>query len=139
MYATIFLITSWFDEETYYKTDYIELHSHSHNLHNPGVCPGEQGSAIKCLPRKALIEDLKKSRELLNNTTAFCYPFYEYNEYSTNILKEAGFTMAFIGEVETNYGYKLAEVNSDKYHIPRFVIFDYTSITDFKKFINEIK
>ena len=23
MYATIFLITSWFDETTYYKTDYI--------------------------------------------------------------------------------------------------------------------
>ena len=47
--------------------------------------------------------------------------------------------MAFIGEVKANYGYKLAEVNSDKYHIPRFVIFDYTSITDLKKFINEIK
>ena len=29
MYATIFLVTSWFDPKDYYKTEFIELHSHS--------------------------------------------------------------------------------------------------------------
>jgi len=126
-------------KEEYYKTEYIELHSHSHNLHNGGKCPGGQGGEIKCLDKNTLLNDLKQSRELLNNTTAFCYPFYEYNTYSENILKEAGFTMAFIGEIETYYGYKLAEVNGDKMKIPRFVMFNYTTLNDLKNYFNEIK
>lgn len=139
MNATVFLITSWYNPKEYYKTEYIELHSHSHNLHNGGKCPGGQGGEIKCLDKNTLLNDLKQSRELLNNTTAFCYPFYEYNTYSENILKEAGFTMAFIGEIETYYGYKLAEVNGDKMKIPRFVMFNYTTLNDLKNYFNEIK
>ena len=139
MNATIFLITSRFKPDDYYVTEYIELHSHSHDLHKTGVCSGGQGGGIKCLPKATILNDLKTSRELLHGSTAFCYPFYEYNEYSTNLLKEAGFTMAFIGEVNTYYGYKLAEVNGDKYHIPRFVMFNYTTISDLKEFFAEIK
>ena len=139
MNATIFLITSWFDPKTYYKTDYIELHSHSHNLHNGGKCSGGQGAEIKCLPKDEILKDLAASREALNGTTAFCYPFYEYNTYSTNLLKEAGFTMAFIGEIPTSYGYQLATVKGDKYKIPRFVIMTHTTIKDLDNYFNEIK
>ena len=139
MNATIFLITSRFNPDEYYKTDYIELHSHSHNLHSPGICPGGQGAGIKCLQEDIILKDLETSRNLLNNTKAFCYPFYEYNEYSTRLLKKAGFSMAFIGEVNTTYGYKLAESNGDKYHIPRFVMFNYTTINDLEEYFNEIK
>lgn len=139
MNATIFLITSWFDPSTYYKTEYIELHSHTHNMHNGGKCPGGQGAEIKCLPKETVLEDLTTSRNLLNNAKAFCYPFYEYNDYAINILKEAGFTMAFIGEVPTSYGYKLAEVGSNKFKIPRFVIMTHTTIKDIDKYFNEIK
>ena len=139
MMGTIFLITSWYNPKDYYKTDYIELHSHSHNLHNGGKCPGGQGGEIKCLDKSILLDDLKKSREALGGSTAFCYPFYEYNDYSTNILKEAGFTMAFIGEVRASYGpYKLAEVGGDKMHIPRFVVVTYTSMADFNQYFGEI-
>ena len=137
MNATIFLVTSWFDPSTYYKTEYIELHSHSHNLHNGGKCPGGQGGEIKCLPRETLLEDLKKSRELLNNTTTFCYPFYEYNEYSISVLKEAGYTMAFIGEVPISGGYKQATVGQDKFRIPRFVIMTHTTIKDIDNYFNQ--
>ena len=139
MNATIFLITSWHDPKTYYKTDYIELHSHSHNLHNGGKCSGGQGAEIKCLPKDEILKDLAASREALNGTTAFCYPFYEYNTYSTNLLKEAGFTMAFIGEVPTSYGYQLATVKGDKYKIPRFAIMTHTTIKDLDDYFNEIK
>ena len=139
MMGTIFLITSWYNPKDYYKTDYIELHSHSHNLHNGGKCPGGQGGEIKCLDKSIVLDDLKKSREALGGSTAFCYPFYEYNDYSTNILKEAGFTMAFIGEVRASYGpYKLAEVGGDKMHIPRFVVVTYTSMADFNQYFGEI-
>lgn len=135
MYATIFLITSWFDPETYYKTDYIELHSHGHNLHNGGDCPGGQGGAIKCLPKETLLADLKESSRVLGGTKYFCYPFYEYNNYSISILKEAGYTMAFTGE----YGDMLTKVGTNKYKIPRFVIMTHTTIKDIDEYLNQIK
>lgn len=140
MYATFFLITSWFDPKDYYKTDYIELHSHSHDLHNGGKCPGGQGGPIKCLDKEIILNDLKKSREALGGSTAFCYPFYEYNSYSEELLKEAGFTMAFIGEQRASYGpYKLAEAGGDKMKIPRFIVVNYTTISELNRCFNEIK
>lgn len=137
MYATIFLVTSWFDETTYYKNDYIELHSHTHNMHNGGECPGGQGGAIKCWPKEKIQEDLKQSREELNGSTYIAYPFYEYNDYSIENLKEAGFTMAFIGE--SNYSDNLAHVVDNKFLIHRFVIVTYTTINDLKNYFDQIK
>lgn len=135
MYATIFLVTSWFDETSYYKTDYIELHSHGHNLHNGGDCPGGQGGAIKCFPREKLLEDLRESSKELGGSKYFCYPFYEYNSYSISVLKEAGYTMAFAGE----YGDMLTKVGMNKYIIPRFVIMTHTTIKDIDDYLNQIK
>ena len=137
MYATIFLVTSWFDPKDYYKTDYIELHSHSDNLHNVGDCKVGQGGGIQCLDEEVIQKDLKSSRDKLNGTTYFCYPFYEYNEYSERMLKEAGFTMAFIGE--SNYSDNLVHVGSDKFKLRRFVIVTYTTINDLKNYFNQIK
>lgn len=140
MYATFFLVTSWYNPKDYYKNEYIEFHSHTHNMHDGGKCPGGQGGAIKCLDRDKILDDLKKTREVLNGSTAFCYPFYEYNSYSESLLKEAGFTMAFIGEVRASYGpYKLAEVGGDKMKIPRFVVVNYTTIAELNRCFNEIK
>ena len=137
MYATIFLITSWYNPYDYYVTDYIELHSHSHDMHKPGVCPKGQGGAIQCLSEEEIQKDLKTSRELLNNTTYFCYPFYEYNDYSIEQLKKAGFTMSFVGE--STKSDNLAKVGMDKFRIPRFVIVDYTTIDDLKKYFDRMK
>ena len=137
MYATIFLITSWFNPSDYYITDYIELHSHSHNMHGTGICPRGQGGGIQCLSEDKIQEDLKKSRELLNGTTYFCYPFYEYNDYSIEQLKKAGFTMAFAGE--SSKSDNLAKVGMDKFRVPRFVIVTSTSIEDLKNYFNKMK
>lgn len=137
MYATIFLITSWFDPDEYYKTEYIELHSHSDNMHNQGDCPTGQGGAIQCKSEEFIQNDLKKSREKLNNTTYFCYPFYEYNSYSERMLKEAGFTMAFVGE--SLHSDNLAHVGCDKFKIKRFVISTYTTPSDFSNYFLQIK
>ena len=139
MNATVFLVTSWFNPDEYYSSEYIEFHSHSHDLHEAGLCPGRLGSGFTCLPRETLLSDLKKSREALHGSTAFCYPFYEHNAYSEEIIKEAGFTMAFIGEKYTSYGYQLATVGMDKFKIPRFVVVDYTTMKEFDKYFNEIK
>lgn len=137
MHATIFLITSWFDLDKYYKTDYIEFHSHSHNMHEVGDCPTGQGGGIQCLSEDIIQNDLRQSREALNGTTVFCYPFYEYNEYSIRMLKEAGFTMAFIGE--SNNSDNLVHVGADKFRLRRFVIVTYTTINDLNKYFGQIK
>lgn len=129
--GTIFLITSWFKEINWLKnSEYIEYHSHGDNLHNQGICPGGQGGAIKCLDKNKLLKDLALSREKLDGSTAFCYPFYEYNSYSISVLKEAGFTLAFAG------GFKKVTPNTDKYQIPRYVMYDYTTVQNLASYIN---
>lgn len=137
MYATIFLVTSWYDPSTYYKTDYIEFHSHTDDMHDTGVCPGGQGGGIKCLSEEVIQNDLKASREKLGGSTYMAYPFYEYNEYSIKMLKEAGFTMAFVGE--SNNSDNLVHVGSDKFRLKRFVIVTYTTINDIDKYLGQIK
>jgi len=135
MNATIFIITDWFDEEQYYKTEYIELHSHTHALHVGGLCAGGQGSGLKCLDKETLLADFRQSREELGGTTVFCYPFYEYNNYTISVLKEAGFTMAFGGE----YGDMLVKVGMDKFRLPRFVIMTTTTMWSIDQYFNSIK
>lgn len=137
MYATIFVVTSWIDEPSYYKNEYIELHSHTHNMHGGGECPGGQGGGIKCLPEDTILNDLKTSREELGGSTAIAYPFYEYNDYSIKMLKEAGFTMAFIGESYNSDN--LVHVGSDKFRLRRFIIVTYTTINDLKRYFGQIK
>lgn len=128
--GTVFLITTWFKEIKFlndYK--YIEFHSHGDNLHNQGVCPGGQGVAIKCVAKDKLLEDLALSRNKLNGSTVFCYPFYEYNNYSISVLKEAGFTMSFAG------GFRRSKPGDNKYAIPRYVITNTTTIDELKSYI----
>ena len=81
-----------------------------------------------------LLADLKTSREKLDGSTVFCYPFYEYNEYSIKVLKEAGFTMAFAGE---KAGGKTKVIPGiDKFRLPRWVIVDYTTKKQFISYVN---
>lgn len=133
MNATIFVITSGYDASSF-VTDYVEVHSHSDNLHTQGVCPGGQGGAIKCADKSMLLEDLRLSREKTFNSTVFCYPFYEYNEYAISVLKEAGFTMAFAGEYAG--GHRKMPVGGDKYRIPRFTLLSDATIAELKEFLN---
>ncbi len=129
MHATIFLIGVVGNPDNY-KSPSIELHSHSYDMHKTGVCPGGQGGPIKCMARDKILEDLRKSREQLNGSTVFCYPFFEYNDYAISLLKEAGFEMAFIG------GRTKIKVGSDKYKLPRYGIINTTYVSDIKKIVN---
>ncbi|MBQ9318538.1 MAG: polysaccharide deacetylase family protein [Bacilli bacterium] len=128
--ATIFLITTYHETVPFlHDYQYVEYHSHSDNLHNQGDCPGGQGGAIKCKSREYLLNDLKVSREKLDGSKYFCYPFYEYNDYSISVLKEAGFTMAFAG------GGRRAYIGVDKYQIPRFAIQSYDTASSIASYI----
>lgn len=131
--ATLFLITSAY-EAKYYVSDYLEIHSHGDNIHTQGVCPEGQGGAIRCADRNMLLEDLKASREKTYNSIAFCYPFYEYNDYAISIVKEAGFTMAFGGQYAGGH-YKMP-VGGNKYKIPRFTMLNDTTVEGLKEILN---
>jgi len=127
--ATLFLIGKLAPVNAY-ASDYLEVHSHTWDLHTPGICSGGQGAPIKCTDRNIILEDLRKSRESLNNTTVFCWPFYEYNNYAISLVKEAGFTMAFGG---TN---TKVRPGMDKYTLPRFGIINTTSVDYIASIIN---
>ena len=130
--TTVFLMSKYYNPKNY-RTEYTEVHSHGWDIHNKGVCPGGQGGAIKCLEKSKLLEDLQKSREKLSGTTVFCYPFYEYNDYSIEVLKEAGFTMAFAGPGSN--GNERVHKGSNKYTLPRYIIYKNTTVNDIKKYI----
>lgn len=127
--ATLFLVSSWYEKERF-KSDYLELASHTHNLHTGRVCPGGQGSALKCLDKTKLLADLKQSRETLNGTEAFCFPFYEYNDYGISAVREAGFKIAFIG------GGRKATRGIDLYKVPRIPLTDYTTLSEYIRKVN---
>lgn len=131
MNATLFLVTSWSTSAMAWGT--VEAASHSHNLHNQGDCPTGQGGGIQCLEESILLNDLLLSRSKLDNTTVFCYPFYEYNDYSIFILKKAGFTMAFAG-MYSNGSLKMHK-GDDKFKIPRVTFLNDTSVEDLKKIL----
>lgn len=130
--GTVFLITVYHAEVPFlHAYKYVEYHSHGDNLHNQGDCPGGQGGAIKCKDKEYLLNDLKISSEKLGGSKYFCYPFYEYNNYSIDVLKDAGFTMAFAG------GGRRAYIGVDKYQIPRFAIQYYDTEKNIANYIGQ--
>lgn len=135
--ATAFIVTSRFNiEKDFIKSNYVELQSHSHNLHNAGTCPPGygQGGGLTCLNDEEILNDLAESRKALNGATAFCYPFFEYNSHSIELLKKAGFTIAFAGEYAG--GQTQATVGMDKFRIPRWVIVTYTTMSTFISYVS---
>ena len=123
-HATYFLISGTYKM---LASDYVEYHSHTHNMHIRGQCSGGQGGGIKCLSEQKIQDDLQKSREALNNTEYFCYPFYEWNKYAINQLKKAGFKLAFIG------GNRNAKPSDNHYLVPRYPIYRTMTVADLQK------
>ena len=129
MQGTLYLIGS-LASPTDYTSNFLEIHSHTWDMHKPGVCSGSHGGGLLCLDEQTILYDLKKSRESLNNTDILCYPFYEYNARTIELVKQAGFKMALAG------GYRKAKVGDNIYAVPRFELGNYTTIDEFIKIVN---
>ncbi len=130
MKATLFLITEWWPLSKY-KTGNLEIQSHGNDLHLNNYCRNNScGYKLQKLTKKELIDDLNKSKSKIGNPIAFCYPFYSYNSISIEALKETNFKLAFIG------GNKKASQSSNKYLIPRYVIYKGTSVEQLAKMVN---
>ena len=127
VHATLFLIAGWWPKSNY-ESPYLDIESHTWNLHYEANC-GHR-SKVNCVSYEELKEDLHKSAVVIGSKQAFCFPFYDYTEQSVKAVKEEGFKVAFIGES------RKASRNDDKWKIPRYPIYDSTSLETFKNMIS---
>ena len=131
MNGTLFLITGWWDISNYKGHKYLEIESHTNDMHNEGWCSGvTRGARMLCQSDEEVVNDLKKSIDIIGSKKAFCFPFYAYDDRAINNVKNAGFELAFIGG-----GYK-ATRSTDKWHIPRYQILKGTSLDTFATYVN---
>lgn len=128
--VALFAITSRNENIIKNSNKNVEIHSHTHNMHVTRQCKGGQGGLFKCVDYNIGLDDLKRSKELLNNTNYLAYPFGEYTDTSIKLLKDAGYTMA----LTTNYGN--AKVGDNLYLIPRIYIYNQFSLDAFKSIVN---
>ncbi len=131
MPATLFLISGWWPISRYQSSSYLEIESHGHDLHDNHYCVnGHCGYKTLLLSKEELKADLKTSIETIGSDLAFCYPFYQTNTNLIEAVKESGFSLAFAG------GNKKATRKSNKYYIPRYIIYKNTSLASFKNMVN---
>lgn len=134
--ATMFIITSWIPADSY-KSDYLDLESHTHNMHNQYECPGYglQGGGILCLSEDKIKADLKASQDALGGSKYLAYPFFDWNNRAIRILQESGFHMAFVGAAGAD-GVSTPGV-TNKFQIKRKTMFNDVSMNEFiNEFLN---
>ena len=97
--VTSFVVTSWIENADYLKqysaSGKIIFQSHSNAMHESGS--NGKGKFLS-LPEKDALDDLNKSKSFIGNSTVFCYPFGHYNDNCIELLKKAGFELAFTTE-----------------------------------------
>lgn len=130
-YATIFVVTGFVKDLSTLKSDYLDLESHSDNMHNQYECVGKglQGGAILCKSEEYILNDLKTCQEKLGGSVYFAYPFFDFDNRAISILKKAGYHMAFIGQYYTE---GLSWTGFNKYTIPRITILNSTTMDDYR-------
>lgn len=97
--ATSFVITAWRKNLPYKLTlPNIELHSHTHDMHKgtveSGGVPTNRGM-MQGVSVEYGVKDLTKSQKKLGGSQYFAYPYGTYGGHSKEILKQAGFRLAF--------------------------------------------
>lgn len=124
--ATLFLITGWWDIENY-RGDYLDIQSHTNDMHQYGTCGRGQ---LNCYSYDQAKADLEKSIEIVGNTDSFCFPFYMTSPTSIQLVKDLGFKLAFVG------GNVDSKRTNDKWLIPRYPILDTITMDQFINMVN---
>ena len=132
--ATSFVITSYRQNIPYKLTlPNIEMHSHTHNMHRgsaPEVgFPGIWG-IMQAVSVEEGVADLNTSKEILDGSQYFAYPFGNFGGNSKEILAQAGFRMAFT----TQYG--PVRRGYDLYELPRMRVSGSLGINGLKVLLN---
>lgn len=98
--VTSFVVTSWLEDSNYLKkfdSNKIIFESHSHDMHKSG---SDGKGRFLTLPHDEAYSDVTTSQSFIGNATVFCYPFGHYNDSCVQVLKDAGYNLAFT----TKYG-----------------------------------
>ena len=127
MHATLFLIAGWWDINNYKDSPYLEIQSHTYDMHLKGPCGEGQ---LVCANYDEAKADVQKSLDIIGDNTSFCYPFYQYDDEAIQAVKDLGFKVAFAG------GNKKATRSSNKYLIPRYPIFSTHTAGDIARMVN---
>ena len=122
-HATLFLIAGWWDINNY-RSDYLDIQSHSFNLHYEASCPDGRGM-VACSDYATVKKDLQQSLDVIKDNTSFCFPFYSYDNESLQAIKELGFRDAFVG------GSVNARRSNNHYLIPRYPIMEDITLNEF--------
>ena len=125
-----FVVTSWTDPNLPYQQDiinsgYVSMESHTHDMHRAGCSGMMHGGLFQCISREDGLNDLKTSKEMLKTATTLAYPFGDYNEETKEMLRDAGYNLAFT----TEWG--VVKPGMDKYALPRIRISDGNSLQTF--------
>ena len=127
MHATLFLIAGWWNIDNYQDSPYLEIQSHTYDMHQKGPCGEGQ---LVCANYDEAKTDVQKSLDIIGDNTSFCYPFYQYDDEAIQAIKDLGFKVAFAG------GNKKATRSSNKYLIPRYPIYSNHTAGDIARMVN---
>ena len=125
-----FVVTSWTDPSLPYQQEiinsgYVSMESHTHDMHQAGCSGMMHGGLFQCIAKEDGINDLKTSKEILKTATTLAYPFGDYNDDTKEMLKIAGYDLAFT----TEWG--VVKPGMDPYALPRIRISDGNSLATF--------
>ena len=81
-----------------------------------------------CEKHENIVNDLRLSQDKLKGSFYFAYPFFDVNNHAKTALKEAGFHLAFVGQLRTN-GY--SDSFTEKFMIRRKTIIGNYSLNTF--------
>lgn len=124
--ATSFVITGWYGYRAKEPRQNVIYQSHTYNMHESGA--NGKGRMLNWRYNDVL-NDLKKSSEILGGADIFCYPFGQYNESNIKAVKEAGYKLA----VTTMEG--RVRKGTKKYELPRVRISRNTRMEYFKELV----
>ena len=127
MHATLFLIAGWWNLDNYQDSPYLEVQSHTYDMHQKGPCG--QGQLV-CANYDEAKADLENSLKIIGDNTSFCYPFYQYDDEAIQAIKDLGFKVAFAG------GNRKATRSSNKYTIPRYPILSDHTANDIARMVS---
>jgi peptidoglycan/xylan/chitin deacetylase (PgdA/CDA1 family) len=113
---------SWAELPKY--SDVFDYQSHAHNFHRLM----EKKSWFVAQPLSAVKNDIHTLKQLTHGTY-IAYPYGQYNPYTIDIVKQEGFHLAFTTHQGRVYP------GSPLYELPRYGVYPYTSLKEFKKII----
>lgn len=126
--ATSFVVTSWNGDwlPKNYGSSHLEFQSHSHDAHRPGA--NGKGRLVN-ISYEEVVQDVTESKNIIGNSTVFCYPFSHYNDTVVKALKDSGYNLAF-----TTKGGRVYP-GADKFALPRVRMSKGISISSFKELV----